>query len=443
MTVREAQGGAGCEQAGTHRGAATTAHAARLLQQMIEQRQAGRSLPGRAYVDERLYQLDLEHVFFRHWLFAGHSCDIPRPGDYFVFDIAGESLIILRDDDGKIRACANVCRHRGSKLCTDESGHARRIVCPYHQWSYRLDGTLAAARSMGDQFDPAAYTLRRVAVRDVAGLLFVCLADAPPQFEDACSTIIPQIRLNALERARTACRFDYTIRANWKIIVENNRECYHCQAGHPEFCRSNYDVGLNGDRRSHPEYEQALARGRAEWTRMGLAPRDASFPNGAPYRVARFPLKDGFLTESLDGQRVAPLMGDIPAAATGSLRIVTLPNAWIHFNCDYVVTTRLIPCRPESSRARVTFLVDGNARPGIDFDPDNVAAVWRATSEQDWRLCEQTQAGVRSRFYEPGPLSTLAENSVAAFLDWYLAQLLQADRPDVATRIALTAEQRP
>jgi Rieske 2Fe-2S family protein len=396
------------------------------IQQMIERRVPGRALPREFYLDESVCRLDLERVFFANWLFAGHTCEIPEAGDYFVFKIADESVIVIRDEAGEVRAHFNVCRHRGSNLCTEPAGRVRKLVCPYHQWTYRLDGTLAKARWMGDDFDPSAYGLHPVHVRVLSGLIYLCLAQVPPEFEDARQAITPQLGPHGLERAKVCYRKEYWIKANWKVVFENNRECYHCRSGHPEFCLSNFDVGVNGDRRADAEFAALRERETRRWQALGLAPREVSFPNGTWYRVCRFPLKEGFLTESLDGRTVAPLLGDIPEPRTGSLRIVTLPNAWVHANCDYAVSTRLAPFGPKLTHAQVCFLVRRNAVEGVDYDPERVAAVWKATSEQDWALCENNQAGINSSRYQPGPYSPLAENGVEAFVQWYLAQLQSA-----------------
>ena len=218
----------------------------------------------------------------------------------------------------------------------------------------------------------------------------------------------------------------YEVRANWKVLVENNRECYHCRVSHPEFCMSNYDLGLPGDTRGDAGYDVTLEREYERWRALGLAPKEISFPDGSPHRVSRLPLKEGFVTESLDGRPVAPLMGSFTDARTGSLRIITLPNLWVHANCGYAMTTRLLPAGPELTRVEVCFLVRGDAVEGRDYDPERVAAVWRATSEQGWELCENNHAGIRSVAYEPGPFSEVTEGSVEAFVRWYLDLLLRA-----------------
>jgi glycine betaine catabolism A len=397
------------------------------LSNLIRRRAPGKSLPREFYVDRRVFEEDLRRVFHTNWLFAGHSCDIPEPGDYFLLEVGEEELIILRDKSGDVRAHFNVCRHRGSRIATRPRGRARSLVCPYHQWVYALDGCLTNARLMGDNFDADRYRLRPAAVRELAGLVFVCLlpGDDTPNFDPVFEAIEPQLRPHGLQGAKVVARDRYEVRANWKVLVENNRECYHCRVSHPEFCMSNYDLGLPGDTRGDAGYDAALEREYERWRALGLAPEEISFPDGSPHRVARLPLKEGFVTESLDGRRVAPLMGGLTDARTGSLRIITLPNFWAHANCDYAMTTRLLPAGPELTRVEVCFLVREDAVDGRDYDPERVAAVWRATSEQDWELCENNHAGIRSVAYEPGPFSEVTEGSVEAFVRWYL-DLLRA-----------------
>lgn len=387
----------------------------------------GWSMPREFYTDPEVFEEDLRRVFYRNWLFAGHACEIPDPGDYFVMEVGEEPLRIVRDKSGEIHAHFDVCRHRGSRLSACERGNSRALVCPYHQWVYALDGSLTGARLMGENFDRSRYRLRSAALRNVAGLLFVCLSpEEAPDFEPARRAIEPQLRPHGLERAKVAARHRYEVAANWKVLVENNRECYHCQVSHPEFCASNYDLGLPGDSRHNQKYEAHLRQETARWEGLGLAPADVSFPGGSFYRVSRLPLKEGFLTESSDGGLTAPLMGDLTDPRTGSLRLITLPNLWAHANCDYAMTTRLLPLDAERTRVDVCFLVREDAVEGRDYDPERVAHVWKATSEEDWELCENNQAGIRSRAYEPGPLSPLTEHSVDQFAGWYTAELRRA-----------------
>ncbi len=380
----------------------------------------GFSLPQEFYVAEDVFLRDMEQVFARSWLFVASQSELPEPGDTLTWSVGRDSVLLARAEDGTVRAHHNVCRHRGSRLRADGPGTARVMVCPYHQWTYGLDGALRAAPHMGREFARAGLSLRPVQVRDLGGLLFVCFAEDPPPFDEAVAAAEPQLRPHRIDRTRVAARQHYRIRANWKTLVENNRECYHCRANHPEFCVSNYDVGIAGDVRTSRAFEQALAEQQQRWVAHGLAPREVSFEAGGWFRVARLPLRAGCQTESVTGRLVAPLLGDLSGTDVGSLRLISLPNSWSHVNADYAMTTRLTPVDPQTCDVAVTFLVRGDAVEGVDYDVGELTAVWHATSEQDWELCEQNAAGIRSRGYLPGPLSAVTEGSVGAFYEWYL-----------------------
>jgi Rieske 2Fe-2S family protein len=277
---------------------------------------------------------------------------------------------------------------------------------------------------MGDCFVAGDHRLAPVAVRESAGLVFVCLADEPPDFAPFAAALEPRLGPHGLADARIVVREHYRVAANWKTLVENNRECYHCAGSHPEFSLSNFDVGVNGDVRTNSRYARALAAARDRWRAQGLPGEDVNFPDGAPYRVARLPLREGFLSETLDGRPLAPPMGTLSDPDVGSLRVISLPNLWAHANADYAVTTRLTPVDAGTTDVELCFLTARDA----SVDEDALAAVWRATSEQDWVLCEKNWAGIASRGYRPGPLSPVVEASVEAFLDWYLTALARPAR---------------
>jgi Rieske 2Fe-2S family protein len=390
---------------------------------LLAGRRPGFSLPQAFYTSEEVFRLDLARVFRPSWLFAGYTCQVPHPGDYFTFDLGGDSLIVIRDDDGEVRAHFNTCRHRGSRICTAPAGHVGKLVCPYHQWVYERDGRLVGARWMGPDFDRTQYPLHRAHVQVLAGLIYVCLADEPPDFGPARRHIEPFLGPHGLDRAKVCFSQDYTLRANWKLLVENNRECYHCPGGHPEFCRVNFDVGMPGDPRGGDEYQRTFARMRAYWEGLGLEVGPVNFPDGEWFRCARVPLRDGHVTESLDGQPLAPLMGNLRARDAGSLRVINLPHAWFHCNSDNVNGTQLLPLGPEETWARLTWLVNADAAEGADYDPRRVAEFWKVTTEQDFALCENNHAGMRSSRYQPGPYSAIAEPGVAHFVEWYLRHL--------------------
>jgi len=379
----------------------------------------GYSLPQDYYVSADVFAMDLDLVFARSWLFIGAATELAEPGDTLVWSLGRDSVLLIRDETGRISAHHNVCRHRGCRLQADGQHSVRAVVCPYHQWTYGLDGSLRGAPHMGADLARDELSLRPVHLRELSGLLFVCFAEAPPPFDEAAAAVEPQLRPHRLERTKVAARCHYTVAANWKMLVENNRECYHCRVNHPEFCQSNYDVGGSGDSRRSTGYDATLAAQQERWLAQGLAPREVSFEGDGWFRVARLPLKDGYVTESLSGNLVAPVLGDLASTDVGSLRLITLPNSWSHANADYAMTTRLTPIRADCTDVDVTFFVRDDAVEGADYHLDELTAVWIATSEQDWELCEQNYAGVRSRGYLPGPLSPVTEGSVDTFHRWY------------------------
>jgi Rieske 2Fe-2S family protein len=385
----------------------------------------GHTLPQIAYTDPDIFAADLEDVFAANWLFVAASAEIPA-GDHLAWSVGPDSVLLARDRDRVLHAHHNVCRHRGCRIRPDGSGSSRNLVCGYHSWAYGPDGSLRGAPHMGPDFrnrDTSALGLLPVHVREAAGLVFVCFAEQPPPFDAAATAIATQLEPHRPEHTKVLARYHYRVSANWKALIENNRECYHCSANHPEFCLSNYEIGMTGDTRTNVRYEHALGAQRSRWAARGLPTEDVSFPGGEFFRVARLPLKDGYVTESLSGRMVAPLLGTLTAPDVGSVRIVTLPNSWSHVNADYVMTSRLTPIDVDTTEVDLVFLVHRDATVGIDVDVDEVTAVWQATSEQDWALCEANAAGIRSRAYRPGPLSPVTENSVAVFHDWYFRQL--------------------
>lgn len=407
------------------------------LAQLVASRQPGHSLPAAFYTDEDVYRREIDEIWRRSWLVAGHSCQLAAPGDYITFELADDSVLVIRGDDGRIRALHNVCRHRGTLLTTESEGRVGRLVCPYHQWTYARDGQLLSCRGMPADFDRAAWSLRPVAVEEVAGLVFLCLAEEPPPFAPARETLQAMLPPQGLAAAKVACAIDYQIDANWKIVWENNRECYHCNANHPQYIKANFDHYNADDTtpRIRDEIDTAVRRSEEKWAAAGLAVSHRQtgmtiFPDvasGCWYSANRTPLVEGYLTESMDGQLVAPLMGDYTAADVGTLRVRTVPNFWNHSSADHSVSTQLAPAGLRQTRARVTWLVRGDAVPGRDYTLERLCPFWQLTSEQDWELCRRVQRGVVSSGYRPGPFSRDKEYNVENFVRWYLTRLVAAE----------------
>ena len=400
---------------------------------LVATRKPGYSLPGAFYSDERIYRSDIDCIWRKGWLFAGHSCEIPSPGDYFTMNVDGDSLIIMRGADSEINALWNVCRHRGMELCNQAAGRMGRIVCPYHQWTYARDGSLLSCRGMQEDLDMSCLGLLSAHVHVTAGFIFVSLAERPPAFEQADELIGTLGQPQGFERAKVAKTVDYEVRANWKLVWENNRECYHCNVNHPQYIKANFDHYNTDDinERIQAKIDAAVARSEEKWSEASLAVSHRQsgmtlFPDverNRWYSANRTPLVEGFVSESIDGRQVAPLMGDYTDPDIGTLRIRTMPNLWNHSSCDHGVSTRLLPAGPKRTLVRVTWLVDSAAIEGRDYQLEEIMPFWQLTSEQDWAICERAQRGVESFRYTPGPFSTHKEYNVDGFVRWYLQQL--------------------
>ena len=171
---------------------------------LIRNRRPGFSLAQPFYNDPDFFRADMELIWYRDWLFVGHDCEIAKPGSYFTVQIGIYPVLVVRGRDGAIRAMHNTCRHRGSRVCTQHKGTAARLVCPYHQWTYDLDGSLIFARQMGDDFRKEDFGLKPVACESVAGYVFICLADEPADFAPFRALMEPYFAPHDLANVKVA-----------------------------------------------------------------------------------------------------------------------------------------------------------------------------------------------------------------------------------------------
>lgn len=286
---------------------------------------------------------------------------------------------------------------------------------------------------MQSDLDKSQLGLHPVSAHEIGGLVFISLARQPIPFEAAAEVLGDLLKPQGFHRARVAKMVDYRVKANWKLVWENNRECYHCNQNHPQYIKANFDH-FNADDatpRIRAQMESVIERSEKKWAGAGLAPTHKQtgmtvFPDAERqiwFSGNRTPLVDGWLSESMDGQLVAPLMGDYREPDVGTLRVRTLPNFWNHSSCDHGVSTRLLPAGPEETAIRVWWLVDEKAVEGRDYDPARLLPFWQLTSEQDWLICERQQKGVNSSAYTPGPYSEFKEYNVNGFVQWYLKLL--------------------
>ena len=398
------------------------------ISRLVAEHRPGGPLERDFYVAPGVLDADLARIFHRHWLFAGYAFQVARPGDFFTYRVGTESIIVVRDRQGEIRAFHNVCRHRGSQICKTETGNAHRLVCPYHRWTYELDGSLVLDTRNEFGVDKEGLSLHPISIVNAAGLLFFSFSAAPPDFSDALATISRKLKPHAIERAKIAHQVDYLVKANWKIVFENNRECYHCPPNHKEYNTAAYDVQRDAamlDPSLQPGMDAIVTRANARFRSLGLDEGDAmSTMTGAAFRCHRTPVMEGFVTQSMDGKPLSNrLMGDIKEWDSGTLRTTVFPNFWQHTNCDYAAASRLTPIGPNETHVRGYWLVDAEAVEGKDYTLDRLLPIWDITNKQDWTICADQQIGVSSRAYVPGPFSKVRERNVAHFLDWYLGEL--------------------
>ena len=417
------------------------------LKKILDGYREGHALPGDVYRDAGVYEQEIRHIFLRSWLYVGHQSQVPEKGDFFLFEMAGESVIVVRDAQGGINALLNVCRHRGSRICDTPTGRESRLVCRYHGWTYGLDGSLKAAARTPDGFDRSKYGLRRLHLRVFDGLIFVNFDDNPPDFDVLEREMAAPMRPYGLDQARVAHRQNYPIASNWKLSVENYCECYHCQPAHPE-----YSVGHG---RAIPRDECDAMLGEV----MGRAPSvglTQHFVNrswlhaehfGLEYSFDRYPLLRGHLTGSRDGKPVAPFLGSITGYDGGTTDLHLGPTTFGLAYRDHVVLYRFTPRGQYLTDCEITWLVNGTAVEGKDYKLADLIWLWDVTTMADKRIIERNQAGVDSRYYVPGPLSPTMEQFTQQFLNWYVAAMqriagggLPGRRP-VAT-IRTTAEGR-
>jgi len=389
------------------------------LEELIASRRAGFTLRRPFYTDQGIFDLDMRQVWLRYWLYAGHTSQLPESDSYFLFQAGDESVIVLRDENGENQAHANVCTHRGSRLLSEGCGRAKNLVCPYHQWVFRRDGSLRSAKLTAEGFDASLYGLKSVSCRVLEGFIFVCFASDPPDFGRLIGIYKPHLEMYQIEKTRVAWSKTYRVGANWKLIAENFRECYHCGVGHPEYCRAIIGANLL---QARERYERLRSEKLKEWEAKGIPSYRIWFDPGVWAYCERYPYEPGFVTQSLDGQPLAPLLGYREDRDVGVFSIVQYPNFWLDVNNDHAMTIRFTPVSATVTEAETAWLVREDAVEGMDYDVDKLVAFWKTTAEQDWRLCEDNQLGVNSRHFAPGPY-TPAEDGPDQFDSWYIDQI--------------------
>jgi Rieske 2Fe-2S family protein len=351
-----------------------------------------KSLAQQYFVSPEVFAEEQDRIFSRQWVLVGHQNQIAEPGDYFVTEVASESLIIVRDKGGEVHGFYNVCRHRGTRLREDRIGHLSAIQCPYHAWTYGLDGRLIGAPHMDHvpDFDKADYSLHTVNLALWEGLIFVNLADSPTPLEEWFAPLNGNFSHWNLPKLRAAKRIEYDVKANWKLMFENYSECYHCPGVHPMLSKvSPYDSAEND-----------LIEG---------------------------PFLGGFMKINKGaGLTMSGKACALPVGKIENLQEVfyysIFPNMLFSLHPEYVMVHQLCPQSPERTLILCDWFFHPDAFNRSDFKPEDAIEFWDMTNKQDWHVCELSQLGIASRAYEPGPYSP-RESIPAAWDREYLRQM--------------------
>ncbi len=405
------------------------------LYTLIKDHTDGFSMDKAFYLEPDVFEADLERVIIPAWHLVDHISRIPDPGDYFLFELADESIIVIRGRDGEIRAFYNVCRHRGSRICREAQGNVRLLRCPYHAWSYDLDGSLKAARLMSDDFNADDYSLHACHIEVCEGLIFVNLTQGtPPDFHEQMAPMLSFLEVHGLPNAKIGHRASYPTEANWKLVMENFYECYHCLPAHPEYCEvhpKDYVLALGGGEGSGPiesliDYQPQLDAFNKLADSMGHPSGRSEEEENTPFLrgASRTGIKPGYLSETRDGTPAAPLMGKFNDWDGGYTGVTLNPFFTMLATNDFATLFRFIPRDAVYTDVELIWLVHADAEEGKNLDTAKMIWMWDETTIADKTIIEDNHAGVLSRKYQPGPYSR-HEAGTNEFVRWYLDRLTE------------------
>ena len=352
-----------------------------------------KSLPQKYFVSPDVFADEQHKIFSKEWLLIGHQSQLPGAGEFFVVTVADESLIVVRDQQRQIRAFYNVCRHRGSRLKEEACGHTSAIQCPYHAWTYALDGRLMGAPHMEDApgFDKADYSLAPVNLGLWEGFIFVNLAKNPEPLEKWFAPLSGKFSHWNISVLQPAKRIEYDVHANWKLMFENYSECYHCPGVHPQLQKiSPYDSAENDL-------------------------RDGPFLGG-------FMQINPGKSLTMSGNACAAFVGKIEKLQRVFYYSI-FPNMLLSLHPEYIMVHQLWPQSPERTLIVCDWFFHPDAFLSEKFIPDDAIEFWDTTNRQDWHVCELSQQGIGSRAYRPGPFSS--RESIPAAWDRYYLRVMR------------------
>jgi glycine betaine catabolism A len=360
------------------------------------------TLPAGYYTSPSYFAREQQTIFRRLWLFVGRAADAPAAGSYVTRRFGDTQVLIVRGDDGVLRAFHNVCRHRGTLLCTESSGQVRgALQCAYHAWTYGLDGRLRNAPYMDkvQGFRADDWPLASIPLDVWDGHVFVFLGEDPPPLAAYLDGVDARFRAWGMGDLRTVATRRYELRANWKLVIANYHECLHCPIAHPQLVAQSHH--LSGD--NEPP--------RPTWlgASMDLLPGVATLSSSSTPR--RLPLPG---LDEVERRRVH--------------YYALLPSMLLNPHPDYVVTFQITPVAADRTDIACDWLMHPSEIANADFDPSDAVEFWDVTNRQDWALSDRAQAGIASSGYRPGPYSN-REELLAAFDRWVIDQVGPLDPP--------------
>ena len=359
-----------------------------------------KTLPAPYYTDPDIFRQELQAIHFDMWLHAGRTEQLPQAGSYFLVKFANVNVIVLRDVEGKVRAFHNSCRHRGTQLCKEDHGRiAGKIRCPYHAWSYELDGRLAGAPNMEkvEGFDTADYPLNAVHAEVWDGHVFINLSKQPIPFEQHLAGMDRKFAPWGMADLKLVERKVYHLDCNWKLIFQNYSECLHCPIAHPLL--NQHSHYMSGDNE----------------------------PPQPTYLGGRMDLRPGVQTLSMDGKSSVPrLPGVSDEDARHVYYYAILPNFLLNLHPDFMLTFQLWPQAVDRTDVVCEWHYHPDAIARADFDPSGAIAFWDLTNQQDWELSDRAQEGIGSLGYQPGPYSNREELLLG--LDAWVLEKLEGKR---------------
>ena len=393
-----------------------------LLGESLPDNKKDRALPSVFYTSQQVFELEKSSIFKRVWHPAGHISMLPETGCYLTYDIFGESLLLVRTDSVTIRAFANVCLHRGAPVCITSKGKCKKFTCPYHGWTYELNGKLINTRNQSVRSENSNLTELEVVLWN--GVIFSAPEGGKQALQAELNSLEEIFSIHGIREARTVCKETLKAKVNWKLFVENFLECYHCLINHPELTsveahieqmekadslnyfrdRSNFITSMNSLAYPHTD-DQHISTKVTTW---GI--------------INSHPIGNNRLCETQDGSPVTVPMGKIKSHYGGFNYGSVGPFLHTTICSDYAVLFRFLPQEFDSTVVDIIWLVNETSPTLSNEQIEKLKWLWFTTIQQDIAITEKVQKNLSSQYYSASPY-VFTEYESMNFIKWYYSQL--------------------